>query len=154
MSEILYEEWEPVIGLEIHIQLNTKTKLFARSPNQFGEEPNTNINEVDTGQPGTLPVLNKEAVHKAIQLGLALNAEIAPFSTFDRKSYFYPDSPRNFQITQFHNPIIRNGTVTCDVAGKTKHFKVTEAHLEDDAGMLKHFSNFAGVDYNRAGTPL
>ncbi len=154
MTDILYENWEPVIGLEVHVQLNTKTKLFSRSLNHFGDEPNTNIDEVDTGQPGVLPVLNKEAVKKAIQLGLALRAQISSFSTFDRKSYFYPDTPRNFQITQFYHPIVMGGTVTCDVEGKTKHFAVERAHLEDDAGMLKHFSSFAGVDYNRAGIPL
>ena len=154
MSEIPYDDWEPVIGLEIHVQLDTKTKLFSRAPNQFGDEPNTQIGVVDTGQPGTLPVLNGKAVEYAIRLGLALGSDVMSFSTFDRKSYFYPDSPRNFQITQFLNPIIRSGTVTCDVGGKTKHFPVDRAHLEDDSGMLKHFSSFAGIDYNRAGVPL
>ncbi len=154
MTEILYENWQPVIGLEVHVQLNTKTKMFSRSPNRFGDDPNTNIDEINTGQPGTLPMLNKEAVQFAIQFGLAIDAEISRHSTFDRKSYFYPDSPRNFQITQYFNPIIRGGTITCDVEGHTKHIKVLEAHLEDDSGMLKHFSTFAGVDYNRAGTPL
>lgn len=154
MSDVNYEMWEPVIGLEIHAQLNTRTKLFGRTLNRFGDDPNTNIDEVDTGQPGALPVINKEAVKKAIQLGLALNAQVARFSTFDRKSYFYPDSPRNFQITQFYNPIIIGGTVICDVEGHTKHFAIDRAHLEDDSGMLKHFSSFAGVDFNRAGVPL
>lgn len=154
MTDIHYENWEPVIGLEIHAQLNTRTKLFGRTPNRFGDEPNTNIDEVDTGQPGALPVLNEEAVKKAIQLGLALNAQVARFSTFDRKSYFYPDSPRNFQITQFYHPIIIGGTIICDVEGQTKHFAIDRAHLEDDSGMLKHFTNFAGVDFNRAGVPL
>lgn len=154
MSEIDYENWEPVIGLEIHVQLNTKTKLFTRTRNRFGDEPNTNIDEIDTGQPGSLPMLNKEAVRKAILFGLAIKAEISPFSTFDRKSYFYPDNPRNFQITQFFNPIIKGGSITCDIEGKTRHFKVNRAHLEDDTGMLKHFSSFAGIDFNRAGIPL
>lgn len=154
MTDITYENWEPVIGLEIHVQLATKTKIFSRSPNRFGEEPNTNIDVIDTGQPGSLPIFNKEALKYAIRFGLAIGANISRYSTFDRKSYFYPDSPRNFQITQFFNPIIKGGTITCDVAGHTKHFKVLEAHLEDDSGMLKHFSSFAGVDYNRAGIPL
>lgn len=154
MSDVNYEMWQPVIGLEIHAQLNTRTKLFSRSPNRFGDEPNTNIDEVDTGQPGALPVLNKEAVKKAVQLGLAIDAQVARCSTFDRKSYFYPDSPKNFQITQFFHPIIVGGTIICDVEGQTKHFAVDRAHLEDDSGMLKHFSSFAGVDYNRAGVPL
>jgi aspartyl-tRNA(Asn)/glutamyl-tRNA(Gln) amidotransferase subunit B len=146
--------WQPVIGLEIHVQLNTKTKLFASSPNRFGDEPNTNISVVCTGQPGTLPKLNKEAVNKAIRLGLALGSEISQISTFDRKSYFYPDSPRNYQITQFHKPIIVGGTVEATVKGEKKNFGIKSAHLEDDAGMLKHFTNFAGVDYNRAGSAL
>ncbi|MGE0198041.1 MAG: Asp-tRNA(Asn)/Glu-tRNA(Gln) amidotransferase subunit GatB [Simkaniaceae bacterium] len=154
MTEISYEEWEPVIGLEIHVQLRTRSKIFAHSPNRFGNEPNTNIEIVDTGQPGALPVLNKEAVDKAILFGCAIGAEVAEFSKFDRKSYFYPDSPRNFQITQFEQPIIIGGQVVADVEGKTKIFQIHHAHLEDDAGMLKHFSDFAGVDYNRAGVPL
>ncbi len=154
MTEIDYENWEPIIGLEIHVQLNTRTKLFSKAPNSFGDEPNTNISYVDTGQPGTLPVLNQEAVRKAVMFGCAINAEIPFFSKFDRKSYFYPDSPRNYQITQFDQPIIKSGRVIADVEGKTKTFYVNRAHLEDDAGMLKHFQDFAGVDYNRAGVPL
>lgn len=154
MTEISYELWEPVIGLEIHVQLNTKSKLFSSAPNRFGDEPNTNITDVCTGQPGTLPVLNKEAVRKAVQFGCAVNARVAHFSKFDRKSYFYPDSPRNYQITQYDQPILIGGTVSAEVDGETKHFSINRAHLEDDAGMLKHFSTFAGVDYNRAGVPL
>ncbi len=154
MSHISYEEWEPVIGLEVHVQLNTRSKIFARSPNHFGDEPNTNIEIVDTGQPGALPVLNKEAVDLAIRFGCAINAQVAEFSKFDRKSYFYPDSPRNFQITQFDMPIIIGGEIVADTEGKTKIFQIDHAHLEDDAGMLKHFSDFAGIDYNRAGVPL
>jgi aspartyl-tRNA(Asn)/glutamyl-tRNA(Gln) amidotransferase subunit B len=146
--------WQPVIGLEIHVQLNTKTKLFASSPNRFGDEPNTNISIVCTGQPGTLPKLNKEAVDKAIKLGLALNSDISNTSIFDRKSYFYPDSPRNYQITQFHTPIIKGGSIQGLVNGINQAFSIQSAHLEDDAGMLKHFTNFAGVDYNRAGSAL
>jgi aspartyl-tRNA(Asn)/glutamyl-tRNA(Gln) amidotransferase subunit B len=154
MTDIVYENWEPVIGLEIHVQLKTKSKIFSPAPNHFGDEPNTNIGVVDTGQPGSLPVLNKEAVRKAVQFGLAIRAHIPLFSKFDRKSYFYPDSPRNFQITQFDQPIVLGGSVIAEVGGVTKHFAVHHAHLEDDAGMLKHFSTFAGVDYNRAGVPL
>ncbi len=147
-------KWETVIGLEIHAQLNTKSKIFSPAPNRFGDEPNTNISVVCTGQPGALPVLNKEAVRKAIQFGCAIDAHIPLFSKFDRKSYFYPDSPRNFQITQFDEPIVIGGKVIADVDGEEKLFTIEHAHLEDDAGMLKHFSNFAGVDYNRAGAPL
>lgn len=150
----IYDNWETVIGLEIHTELNTKSKLFSVAPNRFGDEPNTNITEVCTGQPGALPVLNKEAVKKAVQFGCAIQANIAKFSKFDRKSYFYPDSPRNFQITQFDQPIVLGGTVIAEVNGKEQSFAVNRVHLEDDAGMLKHFKNFAGVDYNRAGVPL
>lgn len=147
-------QWETVIGLEIHAELNTKSKLFSCAPNRFGDEPNTNITEVCTGQPGALPVLNREAVKKAVQLGCALEGKIAKFSKFDRKSYFYPDSPRNFQITQFDEPIIIGGRVIAEVEGEEKSFAIHHVHLEDDAGMLKHFPTFAGVDYNRAGVPL
>ena len=154
MSDISYENWEPIIGLEIHVQLNTKSKLFSSAPNRFGDEPNTNIGVVDTGQPGSLPVLNREAVRKAVQFGCAVQGKVAHFSKFDRKSYFYPDSPRNFQITQFDQPIVVGGSVPAEVGGQTKHFAIHHAHLEDDAGMLKHFSTFAGVDYNRAGVAL
>lgn len=147
-------EWEAVIGLEIHAELNTKSKLFSVAPNHFGDDPNTNITEVCTGLPGSLPVLNKEAVRKAVQFGCAINGSVALFSKFDRKSYFYPDSPRNFQITQYDQPIVLGGTVIAEVNGEEKAFAVNRVHLEDDAGMLKHFTAFAGVDYNRAGSPL
>jgi aspartyl-tRNA(Asn)/glutamyl-tRNA(Gln) amidotransferase subunit B len=154
MSDLPYEFWEPVIGLEIHAQLNTKTKLFSSAPNHFGDDPNTNITVVCTGQPGALPVLNKEALRKAVQIGLAVKGKIGLVTRFDRKSYFYPDSPRNFQITQFDHPIIREGAIIAHVEGRSKTFAINRAHLEDDAGMLKHFTYFAGVDYNRAGAPL
>ena len=154
MSETPYETFEPIIGLEIHTQLNTRTKLFSATGYKFGNEPNTNIGVVDTGQPGALPVLNREAVKKAVLFGLAVGAKISLFSRFDRKSYFYPDCPRNFQITQFDEPIIVGGEIVADVEGKSKTFTIEKTHLEDDAGMLKHFSDFAGVDFNRAGVPL
>lgn len=147
-------DWEAIIGLEVHLQLNTKTKLFSRAPNRFGDEPNTNIGLADTAQPGTLPVLNKEAVKKALLLGAALGSDISKISHFDRKSYFYPDSPRNFQITQFFHPIIKGGHVLAKVGDELRTFGIKQAHIEDDTGMLKHFSSFAGVDYNRAGVPL
>jgi aspartyl-tRNA(Asn)/glutamyl-tRNA(Gln) amidotransferase subunit B len=146
--------WEPVIGLEIHIQLNTKTKLFSSAPNHFGDEPNVNISAICTGQPGALPVLNKEAVKKAVSFGLAIGSKVAKYSTFDRKSYFYPDSPRNFQITQYENPIVLGGQISAHVEGEAHTFQVERAHIEDDTGMLKHFSTFAGIDFNRAGSPL
>lgn len=149
-----HHEWEPIIGLEIHAELNTKSKMFSTSHNHFGDEPNENIDEVCVALPGTLPVVNKEAVRKAIRFGCAVNATIALKSQFDRKSYFYPDSPRNFQITQYEFPIITGGSVVAVVDGVEKTFRINRAHLEDDAGMLKHFTSFAGVDYNRAGVPL
>lgn len=154
MTDIDYALWQPVIGLEIHVQLNTASKLFSQAPNRFGDEPNTNISEVCTGQPGALPVLNKEAVRKAVQFGLAVQAKISHCSQFDRKSYFYPDSPRNFQITQFEYPIIVGGKILGEVGDVTKEFTIHHAHLEDDSGMLKHFTHFTGIDYNRAGVPL
>jgi aspartyl-tRNA(Asn)/glutamyl-tRNA(Gln) amidotransferase subunit B len=154
MVDVNYENWETIIGLEIHTQLNTKTKMFGSEPYHFGSEPNTDIGVVSTGQPGTLPVVNKEAVHKAVQFGCAVHANVSLISRFDRKSYFYPDNPKNYQITQFDHPIVLGGTVAAEVGGETKHFKINRAHLEEDAGMLKHFTNFSGVDYNRAGVPL
>ncbi len=149
-----YEEFEAIIGLEIHCTLNTKTKLFGREPNYFGAEPNSNIGYVDTGQPGILPVLNKEAVKKAITFGLAVNGTINEVSYFDRKSYFYPDCPFNYQITQFYHPIITGGFITCDVEGVLKTFTIEHTHLENDAGKLVHFPEFTGVDFNRSGAPL
>ncbi|PCI76282.1 Asp-tRNA(Asn)/Glu-tRNA(Gln) amidotransferase GatCAB subunit B [Candidatus Aerophobetes bacterium] len=154
MSKGSDNNWEVIIGLEIHLQLNTKTKLFSSSPNQFGAEPNTHIDFVNTAQPGSLPRLNQAAVDKAIALGLALKSKIAPVSAFDRKSYFYPDCPRNFQITQFFHPILIGGRIDALVDGKEKTFFIDRAHLEDDAGIIRHFTDFAGVDFNRAGTPL
>ncbi|MEX0962408.1 MAG: Asp-tRNA(Asn)/Glu-tRNA(Gln) amidotransferase subunit GatB [Simkaniaceae bacterium] len=154
MSETPFEAFEAIIGLEIHVQLNTKTKLFSSAPNHFGDEPNQNIGVVDTAQPGSLPVLNQEAVKKAILFGLAVNSQISKFSHFDRKSYFYPDSPRNYQITQFNHPLLIGGEVKADVEGKSQTFFIESAHIEDDAGMLKHFNSFAGIDFNRAGVPL
>jgi aspartyl-tRNA(Asn)/glutamyl-tRNA(Gln) amidotransferase subunit B len=146
--------WEPIIGLEIHAELNTKSKLFSSDANHFGDEPNSNISEVSVALPGSLPVINSQAVKKAVQFGLSVGATVHEESRFDRKSYFYPDCPRNFQITQFEFPIITGGSVLAVVDGKEKEFQITRAHIEDDSGMLKHFTNFAGVDFNRAGVPL
>lgn len=148
------DDFEVIIGLEIHVELNTKSKLFSPAANHFGDEPNTNISYVCTGMPGSLPVINREAVKKAVQFGCAVGSEVKLVSFFDRKSYFYPDSPRNFQITQFEHPILKGGTVIAEVDGIEKTFSIRGSHLEDDTGMLKHFSSFAGIDYNRAGVPL
>lgn len=146
--------WEAVIGLEIHVELNTVSKLFSDALNRFGDAPNTNVGPVCLGLPGALPVLNEEAVKKAVQFGCAIEGEVALYSRFDRKSYFYPDSPCNYQKTQYYHPIVKGGRVLTDLGGVEKVFYVNRVHLEDDAGMLKHFSSFAGVDYNRAGAPL
>ncbi|WP_194843554.1 Asp-tRNA(Asn)/Glu-tRNA(Gln) amidotransferase subunit GatB [Candidatus Clavichlamydia salmonicola] len=150
----IYGDWEPVIGLEVHIELNTQSKLFSTALNHFGDVPNTNISIVCTGQPGALPVLNQEAVRKAVAFGCAVGGDVSTVSYFDRKAYFYPDSPRNFQITQFHQPIVKGGSITALVHGEEKIFTLHQTHIEDDAGMLKHSLDFAGVDYNRAGVPL
>ncbi len=149
-----YGEWEAVVGIEIHAQLNTASKLFSSAPNSFGEEPNTNISVVCTGHPGTLPILNKEAVKKAVLFGCAVNSEILLYSKFDRKSYFYPDCPRNFQITQFEKPILKGGSITCEIDGVEKTMQLDRTHIEDDAGTCRHFSDFGGVDFNRAGVGL
>lgn len=154
MTHYEYADWIPTIGLEVHVQLSTKTKLFSRAPNRYGDEPNTNVGIADTGQPGSLPCINAEAVKKAILFGLATHAEIQLVSKFDRKSYFYPDNPRNFQITQFEHPIMKGGFIEADVDGTLKRFDIHHAHIEDDTGMLKHFTSFSGIDYNRAGAPL
>lgn len=144
------DTFEPVIGLEIHAQLKTVTKIFSPTACSFAEKPNSQIGPIDTGAPGSLPTLNAEVVRKAVLFGLSVGADIRLFSTFDRKSYFYPDSPRGYQITQFYNPLIEGGVIETDSGS----FALHHAHIEDDAGMLKHFSTFAAVDYNRAGNPL
>ena len=154
MDKETFESYEITIGLEIHAKLNTNTKMFGPEKNHFGDEPNSNIGLVDTGQPGALPVINGEAVKKAIAFGLAVNGKINLHSSFDRKSYFYPDCPLNYQITQFNHPIVTGGTIETTINGKSISFSIEHAHLENDAGMLKHFDTFAGIDYNRSGVPL
>lgn len=146
--------WEAVIGLEIHCQLNTKSKLFSSDPCHFGDEPNHNISPFSTGQPGALPVVNKAAVQKAIAFGSAIGADVARFSKFDRKSYFYPDLPDGYQITQADKPIIKGGAIEVLIDGELRSFALERAHLENDTGMLKHFSTFTGIDFNRAGSAL
>ncbi|MDR1007365.1 MAG: Asp-tRNA(Asn)/Glu-tRNA(Gln) amidotransferase subunit GatB [Campylobacteraceae bacterium] len=147
--------FEVVIGLEVHTQLNTKTKIFCSCPTSFGEKPNTNVCPVCLGLPGALPVLNKEAVKKSIAFGTAINATINKRSIFNRKNYFYPDLPKAYQISQFEIPIVEKGEVYIDLKdGSTKKIGVTRAHLEEDAGKNVHEANFSGVDLNRAGTPL
>ncbi len=153
----LMSEFRPVIGLEIHVQLATKSKMFSPAPNNPDETvPNTNIDEIVTGQPGTLPVANKEAIRLAAMVGLALNCEIPEFSKFDRKHYFYPDLPKGYQISQFDQPIAKNGYLDITVQGKVKRVRITRAHLEEDAGKNIHPEglSYSLVDYNRAGAPL
>ena len=151
-------QWETVIGLEIHTQLNTKTKIFSGASTQFGCKQNTQACAVDMALPGVLPVLNKEVINKAIKFGLAIHADISKNSAFDRKNYFYPDLPKGYQISQFENPIVgKNGYIDIQTRdGKTKRINITRAHLEEDAGKSIHdyYDTKTGIDLNRAGTPL
>lgn len=154
-------EWEVVIGLETHTQLTTGSKIFSSSSTRFGSPPNTQANEVDMALPGTLPVMNRAAVDRAIQFGLAVGAHIAPRSIFARKNYFYPDLPKNYQITQYEIPVVLGGTLSFFVGDQEKTINLTRAHLEEDAGksLHEHFAgphgeSSTGIDLNRAGTPL
>lgn len=149
--------WETVIGLEIHAQLATKSKIFSGSSTAFGAEPNTQANLVDLGYPGVLPVLNQQAVRMAVKFGLAVGANVARRSVFARKNYFYPDLPKGYQISQYELPIVERGKMDILLEdGATKTVGITRAHLEEDAGKSLHedFHGFTGIDLNRAGTPL
>jgi aspartyl-tRNA(Asn)/glutamyl-tRNA(Gln) amidotransferase subunit B len=149
--------WEVVIGLEIHCQLSTKSKIFSGASTAYGAEPNTQACAVDLALPGVLPVFNKEALRKAVKFGLAIDAEIGKRSVFDRKNYFYPDSPKAYQITQLNLPIVGLGHMDIELEnGETKRIGVTRAHLEEDAGKSLHedYHGMTGIDLNRAGTPL
>ena len=150
-------EWDMVIGLEVHAQLNTKTKLFSGTETTFGAPPNSQTSFIDAGLPGVLPVLNQQAVVMAIQLGLAINATINNDSVFERKNYFYPDLPKGYQISQFQKPIVSNGQLSYTLDdGTLKTVQINRAHLEEDAGKSLHHHNlpYTGIDLNRAGTPL
>ncbi|MFJ4293549.1 Asp-tRNA(Asn)/Glu-tRNA(Gln) amidotransferase subunit GatB [Cupriavidus sp. NPDC089707] len=154
-------QWEVVIGLETHAQLSTASKIFSGTSTAFGAEANTQASPVDLALPGVLPVLNKGAVERAIQFGLAIGATIAPRSVFARKNYFYPDLPKGYQISQYEIPVVQGGTITIQVEGKKGEFyektvNLTRAHLEEDAGKSLHedFAGMTGIDLNRAGTPL
>jgi len=157
-------QWEVVIGLETHAQLSTVSKIFSGAATQFGAEPNTQACPVDLALPGSLPVMNRGAVERAIRLGLAIGATIAPRSIFARKNYFYPDLPKGYQISQFEIPVVQGGSITIQVpanektgtAAYEKTVNLTRAHLEEDAGKSLHedFAGMTGIDLNRAGTPL
>ena len=149
--------WETVIGLEVHVQLSTRSKLFSGSSTTFGAEPNTQASLYDLALPGTLPVLNGEALRMAVKFGLAIGAEIGKTSIFDRKNYFYPDLPKGYQTSQLNHPTVGRGSLTITLEdGSTKTIGITRAHMEEDAGKSLHeaFPNDTGIDLNRAGTPL
>ena len=148
--------WESVIGLEIHVQLKTQSKIFSPASTSFGAEQNTQACAIDLGLPGVLPVLNEEAVKMAIKLGIAIGASIENNSIFARKNYFYPDLPKGYQISQYEIPIVSNGSIDIDVDGNIKTIRITRAHLEEDAGKSIHdlYENESVIDLNRAGTPL
>ncbi|WHZ05883.1 Asp-tRNA(Asn)/Glu-tRNA(Gln) amidotransferase subunit GatB [Neobacillus sp. YX16] len=147
-------EFETVIGLEVHVELKTDSKIFSASPNHFGSEPNTNTSVIDLGYPGVLPVLNKKAVEFGMKAAMALNCQVATHTKFDRKNYFYPDNPKAYQISQFDKPIGEHGWIDIEVNGYTKRIGITRIHLEEDAGKLSHGNGYSLVDYNRQGTPL
>src|SRR5690625_905014 len=148
-------KFETIIGLEVHVELKTNSKVFSSSPNAFGDDPNSNVNPVDLGYPGTLPVLNEEAVNFAMKAAMALNCDIATDTMFDRKNYYYPDNPKAYQISQDKKPIGENGWIDIEVDGEKKRIGITRLHLEEDAGKLSHHAEgYSLVDYNRQGAPL
>jgi aspartyl-tRNA(Asn)/glutamyl-tRNA(Gln) amidotransferase subunit B len=148
------EKYSTFIGLEIHIQLLTETKAFCGCPVHFGSEPNTNICPVCMGYPGVLPALNEKALFMAYQVAVALNCTLSPAALFDRKNYFYPDMPKNYQISQFHSPIGREGFIDFPFRGDVRRIRIHDVHLEEDAGKMIHAGDISLIDYNRAGTPL
>ena len=148
--------WETVMGLEVHVELSTKTKIFCSCTTEFGGEPNTHCCPVCTGMPGTLPVLNRMVAEYAMKAGIALNCDITRYNKFDRKNYFYPDLPKAYQISQLYLPICRNGYVPIEVDGVEKKIRIHEIHMEEDAGKLIHdpMIDMTKCDYNRCGVPL
>ncbi|MES2955869.1 MAG: Asp-tRNA(Asn)/Glu-tRNA(Gln) amidotransferase GatCAB subunit B, partial [Pseudomonadota bacterium] len=152
----LVQGYEVIIGFETHTQLTTQSKIFSRAPTSFGAEPNTAASAVDFALPGALPVMNKGAVQRAIEFGLAVDAHIAESSVFARKNYFYPDLPKGYQISQFEIPVVQGGQVEFFLDGEKKSVRLVRAHLEEDAGKSLHedFIGQSGIDLNRAGTPL
>jgi len=150
-------EWETVIGLEVHVSLSTKSKLFSGSSTEFGADPNTQASIFDCALPGTLPVFNEEALRMAVRFGVAIGAEIGKRSVFDRKNYFYPDLPKGYQVTQLDFPTVGKGALTVTLSdGSEKVIGVTRAHIEENAGKSLHeeFHGMSGIDLNRAGEPL
>ncbi len=147
-------EYEAVIGLETHVQLKTKSKMWCGCANQYGAEPNTNVCPVCLGMPGVLPVPNDEALRLTVLTGFLLNCEIPRHAKFDRKNYFYPDAPKNYQLTQYDKPSTQNGFVEFEFGGNISRVCITRAHLEEDVGKSFHFDRNSGVDFNRAGVPL
>ncbi len=156
MTQMTEETFETIIGLEVHLQLSTKSKIFCGCANRFGEKPNSLVCPVCLGLPGTLPVLNQTALEYAVRVALALNCQVNTFVKFDRKNYYYPDLPKGYQISQFDKPIAHSGSITIPAAEGTKKINIKRAHLEEDAGKLIHddITNCSLVDYNRTGTPL
>lgn len=154
MSSSTNELYEAVIGIEVHVQLKTKSKIFSSDPTNFDASDNENTSEVSLGMPGSLPVMNKNAVIMAVKAGLALNCQIRERSVFARKNYFYPDLPKGYQISQYDLPICEKGSVEFKVNGVTKKVGITRAHLEEDAGKSTHSGNYSLINYNRAGVPL
>ncbi|PQZ91151.1 Asp-tRNA(Asn)/Glu-tRNA(Gln) amidotransferase GatCAB subunit B [Arthrobacter sp. MYb227] len=162
--DVALEKYDPVLGFEVHVELNTKTKMFSAAPNVFGDTPNTNVTPVCLGLPGVLPVVNKTAVEYAIMIGLALNCKIAERCGFARKNYFYPDTPKNFQTSQYDDPIAYDGWIDIELEdGEVFRVEIERAHMEEDAGKLTHMGGSTGriqgadyslVDYNRSGVPL
>ena len=148
--------WEPVIGLEIHVQLSTESKIFSNAPTEFGIEQNLQASIIDLGLPGVLPVLNKKAIEMAVKFGCSINAKISNNAIFARKNYFYPDLPKGYQISQLDDPIVGEGSVEIEVDSEKKLIGITRAHLEEDAGKSIHdkYNNLSAIDLNRAGTPL
>jgi aspartyl-tRNA(Asn)/glutamyl-tRNA(Gln) amidotransferase subunit B len=147
-------DYEPVIGLETHVQLKTKSKMWCGCANEFGAPPNTHVCPVCLGLPGVLPVANEEALQLTVLTGLLLHCEIPGYAKFDRKNYFYPDNPKNYQITQYDKPSTRQGWIEFEFAGGFSRINITRAHLEEDVGKNSHFERQSGVDFNRAGVPL
>ena len=148
--------YQMVVGLEVHVELSTKSKIFCSCTTEFGGEPNTHVCPVCSGMPGVLPVLNKKVVDYAIRAGIATNCEITRYNKFDRKNYFYPDLPKAYQVSQLYLPICRNGKVEIEVNGEKKYIGIHEIHMEEDAGKLVHdpWDDCTLVDYNRCGVPL